>query len=239
MSTRLKSASTLVGLILAVLLLSSVTWAQSLPEVVRKQRAQKGPPAKSNRVYTNDNLPRTGGLSTPGAEPVAQPGDKTEKSEKPTGESLAPFVPSPEVVVMRMLQIAEVGPGDTVYDLGCGDGRILIMAAQKFGAKAVGVELDEEIYKKTAQRVKELGLQDKVTVIHADAMKVDLSLATVVTLYLLPSSNDKLKPNLEKYLKKGARVVSHDFEMAGWQAAQIENVAEDQHRQHAVYLYRR
>jgi len=237
MSTKRKSLFAILSLILAALLFSGA-WAQSLPDVVRKQRAEKGPPAKSNRVYTNDNLPRAGGLSTPGAESKAE-SEPAEGAGKPTGESLAPFVPSPEVVVMKMLQVAEVGPGDTVYDLGCGDGRIVILAAQKFGAKAVGVELDEKIYKQALERVKELKLQDKVKIIHGDAMKVDLSPATIVTLYLLPSSNEKLKPNLEKYLKKGARVVSHDFEMPGWEATLVENVAEDQFRQHIIYLYRR
>lgn len=238
MNTKRKSLFVILGLILAALLLSSGGWAQSLPDVVRKQRTEKGPPAKSNRVYTNDNLPRTGGLSTPGAETKAEP-EPAEGAGKPTGESLAPFVPSPEVVVVKMLQIAGVGPGDTVYDLGCGDGRIVILAAQKFGAKGVGVELDEELYKKASARVRELGLQDKVKIIHSDMMKVDLSPATVVALYLLTSSNEKLRPRMEKFLKPGARVVTHDFEVPGWEAAQVENFAEDQYRQHMIYLYRR
>ena len=165
---------------------------------------------------------------------VALGAQETHKAEK-----LAPFVPSPPEVVERMLKLAEVKPSDTVYDLGCGDGRIVIMAAQKFGAKAVGVELDDELFQKTSERVKELKLQDDVKIIHGDLMEVDLSPATVVTLYLLPDSNDKVRPNLEKYLKKGARVVSHDFEMRGWKPAKTEDMeSEDLGRTHTLYLYR-
>ncbi len=158
---------------------------------------------------------------------------ETQKAEK-----LAPFVPSPPEVVEKMLQLANVKAGDTVYDLGCGDGRIVIMAAQKFAAKAVGVELDDELYKKTSERVKELQLQDKVKIIHGNLLDVDLSPATVVTLYLLPDANDKVRPNLEKYLKPGARVVSHDFEMRGWKEAKIETLDTEDVGSHTLYLYR-
>jgi len=154
--------------------------------------------------------------------------------------SLAPYVPSPETVVEKMLKLANVKAGDTVYDLGCGDGRIIIMAAQKFGAKAVGVELNDELFKKTSERIKELKLQDKVTMIHGDLLQVDLSPATVVTLYLLRSSNEKLKPNLEKYLKKGTRVVCHDYGVAGWTPEKTEVIpSEDTNHKSTLYLYRR
>ena len=176
-------------------------------------------------------------LTLSGVQAVAQATKEAE--QKP--EKLAPFVPSPEAVVEKMLKLAEVKPGDTVYDLGCGDGRIVIMAAQKFGASSVGVELDDDLYKQTSERVKELKLQDKVRIIHGDLLKVDLSPASVVTLYLLTSANEKVRPNLEKYLKKGARVISHDFEVPGWKAEKTENVGEDESefRQHTLYLYRR
>ena len=164
---------------------------------------------------------------------------QTDTEKKP--EKLAPFVPSPEAVVEKMLRVAEVKPSDTVFDLGCGDGRIIIMAAQKFGAKAVGVELDDDLYKQTAQRIKDLKLEDRVKIIHGDLLKVDLTPASVVTLYLLTSANEKLRPNLEKYLKKGSRVISHDFEVPGWKADKTEGVGEDESefRQHTLYLYRR
>jgi cyclopropane fatty-acyl-phospholipid synthase-like methyltransferase len=154
-------------------------------------------------------------------------------------EKLAPFVPTPPEVVERMLKLAGVKAGDTVFDLGCGDGRIVIMAAQKFGAKGVGVEMDDELYTKTVARVKELGLQDKVKIIKGDLMQADITSATVVTLYLLPSSNEKLRPKLEKSLKPGSRVVSHDFEMPGWKTAKTEEMeTEDIGRMHTLYLYK-
>ncbi len=156
-------------------------------------------------------------------------------------KKLAPYVPSPETVVERMLKLAEVKPGDIVYDLGSGDGRILIIAAQKFGAQAVGVEMDKKLHKEALERIQQLKLEDRVKVIHGDLMKVDVSQATVVTLYLLTSSNEKLKPKLEKHLQKGARVVSHDFKVPGWRAEKIENMSqgESQFHQHTLYLYRR
>ncbi len=156
-------------------------------------------------------------------------------------KKLAPYVPSPETVVERMLKLAEVKPGDIVYDLGSGDGRIVIIAAQKFGAQAVGVEMNKELHEEALERIKQLKLEDRVKVIHGDLMKVDVSQATVVTLYLLTSTNEKLKPRLEKHLQKGARVVSHDFEVPGWRAEKIENMGLGEHQlhQHILYLYRR
>ena len=151
-----------------------------------------------------------------------------------------PFVPTPVEVIDKMLELAEVKKGDVVYDLGSGDGRIVIMAAQKFDANAVGVELDPGLYRQALERVKALKLQDKVKIISGDLLLVDLRPATVVTLSLLTSANRKLKPNLEKFLRKGSRVVSHDFEVPGWKADRIENASDEREfRQHIVYLYRR
>jgi SAM-dependent methyltransferase len=150
--------------------------------------------------------------------------------------SLAPFVPTPQEVVDKMLQVAGVKKHDMVYDLGCGDGRIIITAAQKFGARATGVELDPDLYKRTTERIRELKLEDRVRVIQGNLLEVDLSPATVVTLYLLTDSNTRLRPNLEKYLKPGARVVSHDFQILGWTPARVEKVARDS-RTHTIYLY--
>jgi len=151
--------------------------------------------------------------------------------------SLAPFVPTPERVVERMLEIAEVSKDDVVYDIGSGDGRILITAAQDFKSKAVGIELNEILVKDTQRRVKELGLEDKIEVVQADAIEADLSGATVVTVYLLTASNEQLRPKLERELAPGARVVSHDFQFSGWQHEAMEEV-EGQSRRHRVYLYR-
>ena len=239
MDTQPRLVCRTLSLVVAVVLLGAAGWAQSLGEVARRNRAQKTTRPKATRVYTNEDLPRAGGLSTTGTEAKSQV-QPAETVEAKPAERLAPFVPSPQMLVERMLQLAEVGPRDTVYDMGSGDGRILITAARKFGANAVGVELDESLYTKSLARVNELNLQDKVTVIHGDLLQVDLSPATVVTLYLLPSGNEKLRPRMEKYLKKGARVVSHDFEVPGWEPDQVQNVIEDvTSRRHVLYLYRR
>jgi len=136
-----------------------------------------------------------------------------------------------------MLKMAKVGADDTVYDLGSGDGRIVIMAAQKFGAKAVGVELDPDLYKQSSQRVKELGLEDKVKIIHENMFQVNVRPATVVTLYLLTSVNERLRPQLEKQLHSGTRVVSHDFQMPGWEPEKNEEVISNNGVSHKVYLY--
>jgi len=150
--------------------------------------------------------------------------------------SLAPFVPTPQEVVDKMLQVAGVKKDEMVYDLGCGDGRIIITAAQKFGARSTGVELDPDLFKKTQARIAELKLESRVKIIHGNLLEVDLSPANVVTLYLLTDSNTRLKPNLEKYLKPGSRVVSHDFQVTGWTPTKVEKVTRDS-RTHTIYLY--
>jgi len=151
-------------------------------------------------------------------------------------DNLAPYIPSPQIVVDRMLELARIRPGETLYDLGSGDGRILITAAQKFRAKAVGIELSPDLCKSTTAKIESLGLQDLVKVMHANLLKVDLSPANVVTIYLLTSSNSKLRPNLEKYLKPGARVVSNDFEVPGWRPKEVVNLKIGG-MEHNIYLY--
>jgi ubiquinone/menaquinone biosynthesis C-methylase UbiE len=153
-------------------------------------------------------------------------------------DSLAPYIPSPQVVVEGMLEAAHVKPGEMVYDLGSGDGRIIITAAQKFQARAVGVELRGDLYRATLARIRRLGLEDRVKLIHGNLLNVDLSPADVVTLYLLTSSNERLRPNLEKYLKPGARVVSNDFEIHGWKPTQIVHVNAGG-LIHNIYVYER
>jgi len=159
--------------------------------------------------------------------------------------SLAPFVPTPNEVVMAMLQLAGLQPDETLYDLGCGDGRIVLTAAQAFGAKAVGVELDDGRYNACLSKIAELHLEQQVKILHTDLLKVDLSDADVVTLYLLTTSNEKVKPNLELYLKRGARVVSHDFEIPGWTPTSVQNIEDlnvygDEYPfSHRLYLYKR
>jgi precorrin-6B methylase 2 len=152
-------------------------------------------------------------------------------------DTLAPAFPTPQEVVERMLTLAQVKPGEMVYDLGCGDGRIVITAAQKFKAHAVGIEIRREIYESTLGRVASLGLADQVKIVHGNALKTDLGPADVVTLYLLTSSNEKLKPLLIRDLKPGARVVSHDFEIRGWKPTVTEKVNLAGHP-HMIYVYR-
>ncbi len=159
-----------------------------------------------------------------------------QKPHKFREDSLAPFVPSPPLVVEKMLEAAGVKPGETVYDLGCGDGRILIAAARKYRARGVCVELSPELARQTARQVRELGLQDQIRVIEGDLLEADLHAADVVTLYLLTSSNERLKPKLESSLRRGARVVSHDFIIPGWMASRVEKV-QASGRVHTIYVY--
>jgi len=135
-----------------------------------------------------------------------------------------------------MLDMAAVKPGEVVYDLGCGDGRILIAAAQKYRARAVGVELSGRLYQLTLDLVRRLNLSDQITVLHGNLMDVNFSDADVVTLYLETGSNNTLRPKLEKFLRSGARVVSHDFEVRGWKPVQVDKV-QAFNRNHLIYLY--
>jgi len=136
-----------------------------------------------------------------------------------------------------MLELAELKPGEVLYDLGCGDGRIIIMAAKEFGARAVGIELRKDLVEQCIKEVKRQKLEDKITIIHGNFFDIDIGEADVVTLYLLTSVNEKLKPKFEKELKRGARVVSHDFEVVGWKPLKVESVY-DQWRSHRIYLYK-
>jgi SAM-dependent methyltransferase len=127
-----------------------------------------------------------------------------------------PFVPSPNVVVDAMLKLADVKKTDTVYDLGCGDGRIVITAAKTYGAHGVGVDLNPERVQEAQANAKSAGVESLVKFEENDLFKADISKATVVTLYLLPDVNNRLKPKLLSDLKPGTRVVSHSFEMNDW-----------------------
>ena len=157
-------------------------------------------------------------------------------------EKLAPFYPTPESVVRKMLELGELKAGEWHYDLGSGDGRVVIMAAQKFGANSRGYEIDDELYNKSMGRIKELGLQKLAAIIKGDLAKADFSKPDLITVYLLPSSNDKIAPLLEKQMRKGSRVVSHDFEFSAWKpdkTISVEDNDEGDGRTHTLYLYRR
>jgi predicted RNA methylase len=155
---------------------------------------------------------------------------------------IAPFVPSPMPVVQRMLELAELKPGEVLFDLGAGDGRTVIMAAKTFGARAVGVEMREDLAKRAMSVLHDNGLSDRVTIVNGDMFRVDLSAADVVYLYLTTSANEKVKPKMEAELKKGVRVISHDYEVVGWKPAKVENFVENPslgYPSHTIYLYKK
>lgn len=155
-------------------------------------------------------------------------------------EKLAPYYPTPETIVEKMLLLGALKPGEVMFDLGSGDGRTVIMAARKFGATAVGVELDKDLWKQSTDRIRRLGLEKRARIIQGDIVKQNYSSANLITVYLLPSSNDKIRPLLEAQLKKGTRIVSHDFEFSGWKAEKVEHIDDDgEGRSHTLYLYRR
>src|SRR5262245_46415128 len=138
-------------------------------------------------------------------------------------KKIVPFVPSPQEVVDKMIELAGVKPGDLVYDLGSGDGRIVITAAKK-GTKAVGFEIDGDLVRDSRTNIQKAGVQTLAEIRQQDILTVDFSLATVVTMYLLPEVNLKLKPGLLSQLKPGSRVVSHAFDMGDWKPDKIERI---------------
>ncbi|MGD0580973.1 MAG: methyltransferase domain-containing protein [Bryobacteraceae bacterium] len=149
---------------------------------------------------------------------------------------LAPYVVSPISVVDKMLAAASLRRGEVLYDLGCGDGRIVVAAAKNFGARAVGVEISESLAKRAREQAQTLGLQDQVKIITGDMLTVDLSQANVVSLYLMTEANDTLRPKLERELKPGARVVSLEFKMRGWKPSHVEKVDLHNHP-YMIYVY--
>jgi len=155
---------------------------------------------------------------------------------------LAPYVPSPPQVIRQMLLMAELKPGEVFFDLGAGDGRTVIMAVKDFGARAVGVELREDLVKKALSSIYEQGLQGRITIVNGDIFNVDLSSADVIFLYLTTSANEKVKPKLEAELKRGVRIVSHDYEVVGWKPVKVENFCENPnlgYPSHTIYLYKK
>jgi predicted RNA methylase len=163
------------------------------------------------------------------------------RAQSGDAEKLAPYYPTPETVVEKMLQLGGLKAGEKMFDLGSGDGRIVIAAAQKFHAEAVGVELDKDLWRQSTERIRKLGLEKNAHIINADLLKQNYGSADLVTVYLLPDSvNNKVQPLLDKQLKKGARVVAHDFEFRNWTPEKVENIADDgEGRSHTLYLYRK
>lgn len=155
-------------------------------------------------------------------------------------DKLAPYYPTPEIVVEKMLELGSLKPGEKMFDLGSGDGRIVIIAARKYKADATGVEFDSSLVKQSSQRIKSLGLATSARIIHGDLLKQDYSSADLLTVYLLPVGNEKVTPMLEKQLKKGTRIVAHDFEFTAWKPIKIVPIPDDgEGRSHTLYLYQR
>ena len=148
---------------------------------------------------------------------------------------LAPYVRTPDRIMDRMLELANIKPGDTVFDLGCGDGRIVIAAALRYKAKAIGVEISPKLASQATTAIDKAGLKGRARIIQGDLLEADLTGADVVTIYLGTQLNAELRPRLEKYLHAGARVVSHDYAVPGWKATHTERTEGKQG--HMIYVY--
>jgi hypothetical protein len=153
---------------------------------------------------------------------------------------LAPFVPTPQPVVERMLEVAAVGRDDVVYDIGCGDGRMVITAAKKYLARGVGIDIDAALIEECRAGAKREGVEGLVRFLHMDATKAHLTEATVLALYLLPESLETLKPLFERDLEAGVRIVSHNYEIPGWEGRLVrsEVMTDEKGREHKIHLYR-
>ncbi|HTM32763.1 MAG TPA: methyltransferase domain-containing protein [Vicinamibacterales bacterium] len=167
----------------------------------------------------------------------AQPGALPPGQKRPDAPQLAPYVPTPQDVVDRMLKLGGVTKSDVVLDLGCGDGRIPITAAKTYGAKGIGVDIDPQRIAEANANAKAAGVTNLVTFKLEDAMTTDLSQATVVTLYLLSSSNLKLRPILTRQLKPGTRIVAHNFAMGDWEAEKIDTFQDKEGRTRTLYRW--
>lgn len=152
-------------------------------------------------------------------------------------EGEVPFVPTTPEVIDRMLEVARVKPGDVLYDVGSGDGAIIIRAAKKYGVKGVGIEIDQGLVRKARNNAFREKVEHLVEFRAEDAFTADISPATIVTLYMLPEFNAKFRPILERQLKPGSRVVSHDYSIQGWVPDQVEVVKGTFLHDHTVLLF--
>lgn len=158
---------------------------------------------------------------------------KAEKAPEPD----VVYVPTPHDVVTKMLQLAAVTKKDVLYDLGCGDGRIVVMAAKKYGCRAAGFDIAPERVRESRENLKKNKVESLATIRQQDVFKLDLSPASVVTLYLLPDLNVRLIPQLEK-LKPGSRIVSHDFDMEGVKPDKVVHLkSNEDNEEHTIYLW--
>lgn len=166
--------------------------------------------------------------------PVQTP--RSDVQTTPQREPDVVYVPTPQEVVDQMLALAKVTKDDVIYDLGSGDGRIPITAAQKFGTRGIGIDINPERIQEANENAQKAGVTDRVEFRQQDLFESDFSKATVVTLYLLPALNVKLRPQLFKQLKPGTRIVSHDFDMGEWKPERVVQV-QGPNREHTVYYW--
>ena len=154
---------------------------------------------------------------------------------------LAPWVPTPQPVVDRMLELAAVKRQDVLYDIGCGDGRIVITAARRYGARGVGIDIDKTMIEESERNARAAGVERQVKFLTMDATKADISEATVVSLYLLPESNALMRPILEAQLRPKSRVVCHNYAIPGWESKLVmtETIPDENGDKHYIYLYLR
>jgi len=192
--------------------------AQSLAEVARAAKEKKG--ASTREVWTNEDLR------------ARLPDLKLLRAPREHPPSLGPYAGSLREQIRLMLRAAKVKPDELVIDVGSGDGRIVILAAEEFGARAIGIELDAELVAHSRSVVAARGLDDRVSILHANALDVDISPADVVTLYLTPQGLALLRPYLERTLRPGTRVVSNVFQIPGWEPA-AESLPKEE-----IWLYR-
>ena len=153
-------------------------------------------------------------------------------------KKIVPYVPTPQDVVEKMLELAEVKKGDVVYDLGSGDGRIVVTAAKKYGVKAIGFEIDPDRIRESHENIRKAGVGNLVEIRQQDIRTVDLSGASVLTMYLLPEVNLMLRPNIWSQMKPGSRVVSHDFDMGDWKPVKTVELKDSSTWGHTLYLWR-
>ena len=176
-------------------------------------------------------------LACPGTAQDTKAKQETKAKEEKAPEPDVVYVPTPHDVVTKMLQLAGVTKKDVLYDLGCGDGRIVVMAAKKYGCKATGFDIDPVRVRESRENVKRNKVESLASIRQQDVFKLDLSPASVVTLYLLPSLNVRLIPQLEK-LKPGSRIVSHDFDMEGVKPDKIVRITSNEDNvEHTIYLW--
>jgi SAM-dependent methyltransferase len=208
-------------------------------------RGNKGPNERSPTMVRSRSLLAHAGVALSllllGAAPALAQGTKQAPKAKapPPSPDRTPdvvFVPTPQEAVDKMLEMAGVKKGELVYDLGCGDGRIVVTAAKRYGARGVGVDIDPERVRESRANVKKNRVGNLVRILHADIFELDFSDASVVTLYLLPSLNVKLMPQLAK-LKPGTRIISYDFDMAGAKPAETFKGETKDGRPYTIYKW--